>query len=499
MVRRCLAWGLLLASAPAAAMPVDDPPPESQPAVEAPPEAPKVDKTRLRVLLKDLDQTGSPSTPPPEPALTEPSAKPDQQRPLPDYDNRADEGADVGDGLLWVPRVVFFPVRVVTEYVIRRPLVWTITRMEEHYVIERFIDALTFGDIAIFPRFFLDFGVRPSAGLSVLWDNFIVDDNKLELGFGFGGVDWISATLDDTFMALHDDSMELNFGGSFLQRPDFVFYGVGADTRNDQERQYFTRTGEGHFGMRAFLSGLNRVNFGLRFQSTEFDLGRGDDTTVKPEQALDENGDPSEVFDFEDYLWLEAKLGFEADTRDPDTEYSVGSGLRLEGFTSYALNPGDTDQQALRLGGEAAGFWDITGHGHTLALRGYTEVLLRVGSDAPLPITELISLGGEEVMRSALADRFLGESAFELSLDYRWPVWVLFDAVLYVNWGNAYEGLFEGFDAEQTFLGGGFGFRSTFSREFSLHALFGWTSDRLDEDDVNLHFTRFTLGISRGF
>jgi hypothetical protein len=46
----------------------------------------------------------------------------DAKRPVPDYDGRADEPATTGDVLLWFPRVVLFPLYLVSEFVIRRPI-----------------------------------------------------------------------------------------------------------------------------------------------------------------------------------------------------------------------------------------------------------------------------------------------------------------------------------------------------------------------------------------
>src|SRR5262249_6333396 len=57
----------------------------------------------------------APPPPPPPPSGTSP------KRPAFDYDGRT-EPTTPGDVLIWVPRILFFPVYLVTEFVIRRPL-----------------------------------------------------------------------------------------------------------------------------------------------------------------------------------------------------------------------------------------------------------------------------------------------------------------------------------------------------------------------------------------
>ena len=46
----------------------------------------------------------------------------DRRRAVPDYDGRPDRRT-AGDVAIWIPRVVLYPVHLVTEYVLRRPLV----------------------------------------------------------------------------------------------------------------------------------------------------------------------------------------------------------------------------------------------------------------------------------------------------------------------------------------------------------------------------------------
>src|ERR1700722_16456517 len=72
------------------------------------------------------DAPSEPSAPPPMssvalPAVAAPALPPSPKRALPDYGGEPSH-ASAGDAALWVPRVIFYPVYLVSEYVIRRPL-----------------------------------------------------------------------------------------------------------------------------------------------------------------------------------------------------------------------------------------------------------------------------------------------------------------------------------------------------------------------------------------
>ena len=59
------------------------------------------------------------------PALAEPPVEPPVESPkreVPDYSGRPPPPATAGDVALWVPRILFFPLYLTSEYVLRRPI-----------------------------------------------------------------------------------------------------------------------------------------------------------------------------------------------------------------------------------------------------------------------------------------------------------------------------------------------------------------------------------------
>src|ERR1700683_3469440 len=85
-------------------------------------------KTRLSLgtALAALFALGGPAVaapgpPPPAPPLTNTSPE-SPKREAPDYGGRPPPPATAGDVALWIPRIVFFPLYLTSEYVLRRPI-----------------------------------------------------------------------------------------------------------------------------------------------------------------------------------------------------------------------------------------------------------------------------------------------------------------------------------------------------------------------------------------
>ena len=65
------------------------------------------------------------------------------ERPIPNFDGRPDDPTTAGDVLLWIPRIAFAPLWVITEFVLRRPLVWLTNVVIRYKVPRRLKEACT--------------------------------------------------------------------------------------------------------------------------------------------------------------------------------------------------------------------------------------------------------------------------------------------------------------------------------------------------------------------
>ncbi|MEM7679333.1 MAG: hypothetical protein AAF449_25450, partial [Myxococcota bacterium] len=406
----------------------------------------------LNDVLAGLDHTGSAPQPPRETPLPPSNGQPGEKRTPPSYEGRAPDGASAADVLLWIPRIALYPVHLTLNWLVRKPIVWTLTRAEANYFFTRVEKALTFfdGKATLFPTFLADFGLNPAVGLAYTHSDLFADGNTFALSVAvWNPEDWLRVAVRNEQLALHDDSGLFVLEGEFLRRPDQVYYGLGADTRTDDERIYAVERAEVGFELFATLYQLNKISFSTRFRSVSFDA----ETARAPAlgRTLNLNGEPLErpgaiafgtpqtIPGFDDrYQLLEHRMHVMLDSRSPDTEFEGGTGLRFEAFGSFEWNPTQTSLHFFRVGGEVAGFYDFSGNGHVAGIRAYTEFLIDGITDRDIPFTELPQMGGNEIMRGYLPGRFVGKYAVALTGTYRYPVWSLIDAEIFGSVGNAF-------------------------------------------------------------
>ena len=164
----------------------------------------------------------------------------DGRRIAPDYDGRARAHKTAGQVALWVPRILLYPLYLISEYVLRKPLGALTKTAEQDQWAKAVQDFLTFDSdhkVGITPSAFIDFGLRPSVGLYFFWDDFIKKGNDLRAYGATWGPPWLAASLADRISLGRTDSF-LTFRGSFTRRRDWVYYGVGPRTLEADRSRY---------------------------------------------------------------------------------------------------------------------------------------------------------------------------------------------------------------------------------------------------------------------
>ncbi len=500
-------------------------------AVAAPPSAPEkkpvvedlyqTPKDTLKSVLAGKDLTGTPQGPPKQDELPRLSAEMDQERPLPNYDGRPEAAATAGDILIQIPRLMFLPVHFVMNYILRVPVIWGITRLEEVHAFTRLDRFISFrdGKTKFIPTFFADFGLRAAVGISNSNKDLFFRGNDLTLSAGYGGSNFKRASIMNQTTVLSDNSGRLRLFGNFEIRPDQPFYGEGPISSTDTRYNYWARRIEAGWDLRAVVADLSWVSFGQTLRDMDFsnnginetlaELGAApascgaEDYSSLATRGTDKPYAPCGYVNGEGYRLFDSRIVAKIDTRDPDTQFRGGTGLLFEAFGSFSFDPSNVSRSFVRFGGEAAGFWDVSGAGHVLALRLYSEFTERTGSkDDPIPFTELAALGGMETMRGFLERRFVGDSAFSATASYRYPIWSMLDAELFASMGNVFDGYYSGWSLKRQSLSSGISLRTTFSREASLQMLFAVGTNRFEQasnDNFKVDSVRFAFGYVQGF
>ncbi|HYQ04833.1 MAG TPA: hypothetical protein VER96_39430 [Polyangiaceae bacterium] len=426
------------------------------------------------------------------------SAESQPQRSLPDYDGRGGQGQPTtpGQALLWVPRVVLFPVYLVTEYVVRRPLGYAITAAERAELPAALYDIFAFGPdhkAGIVPIAFVDFGFYPSIGLYGFWDDAGFKGHSLRIRGSTSGSRWLTGAISERFQLTEKTNLSIN--GALTHRPDYTYYGTGPDTREANRSRYGTDMADLHATLRAGFWRSSSIETSLGYRGASYYPGKfGDDPTLT-EQV--DNG----VFPLPDGYTDGYRVGFQRsqltlDTRKSEDASDSGGRLVLRG--EHGLDP--TQARAagwLRYGASLGGFLDLDDRGRILSLSVGVEMADPLGGQ-PVPFTELVSAGGNDRLPGFRDGRLRGRSGAAATLRYSWPIWIWLDGSLQAAVGNVYGEHLAGISWGESRFSGAVGIESRGSRDSVFQLLMGFGTETFNSGaDVNS--IRVVVGARSGF
>jgi hypothetical protein len=485
-------------------------PNEGNSPTERPNEEPPARPARAQKLeeeLSGLDQSGSAEKPAGEGQERDTGEgeklPPGKKRDPVDYDGRPEPQTDAGDIVRWVPRIVFFPLYLVMEYGLRVPIVWTTTRIEEHQITDRIVDFFTWdeGRAALHPIVSLDYGIRPNIGLRFKWREAVPRHDFSATGVVGPDDLWAFAGNVDQKL-FRDEEALVRWRGGYVRRPDEVFFGISdpAARCNDVGRgcRFRSAIAEAYLGLVGWEQRLNEVAFAAAFRHARFDNENSDAPALTDEEAADIPG-------FSDgYQILEPRLHFAVDTRNEDLDFHLGTGVRFEGKTAFAIDVSNPDLRWWSAGSELGGFYDL-GLGQVLAMSIYYEGTVNLswtdsnGVRPEIPFFELPYLGGSDQMKGFLRRRLVGHNALVANFEYSYPITWALDAALFVNLGNTYQDL-RSWDIATNYLTYGASLRLASDRSSSFEAILGWGSSRLDAPSFDpFDQFRLTIGVNKGF
>jgi hypothetical protein len=421
---------------------------------------------------------------------------------VPDYDGRPSPPPTAREALIWIPRGALYPAHLVAEYVLRRPLVAVIRWGELHSVWPRVYDFFTWdqGRSGVYPLATVDFGLKQTAGLGIVWRDFIVPNNALRASAYASTQGVLGTSAQDRLSIFRDGTGAVYIGGGFVKRPDGVFYGLGSDTSTEGKTFYSFVSPYGSLGLTGSLGGLSRVFAEVGYRRFTFDRSDISATTPSIDERFGGPGQAPLPPGFGAYDLVQSRLGFVLDSREPNIDVvPSGTGVRFQPEVAYALDPRHTALRFITWGASAGGFLDVSGARHVLALELAARFTENRGSD-DIPFTELPTLGGAEWMRGFLGGRLRGRSTVVATAQYRYAFWTFADAELFSSLGNAFGSHLDDFAFDRLFLNMGAALRTTFTRDTSMTVTLAFGSNRLDAADFRLmDTTRFSFGVIHGY
>jgi len=315
---------------------------------------------------------------------------------VPDYTGRGDEPTTFGDVLIWVPRVIFSPVYLVTEFLIRRPMKALVVWVEDTKLVEKGMDFFGIGKpLGFVPTFYFDLRANPHFGIYFFWD---AGPNSLRVS-GSGGVSFLSATLRDRVTLV--DTLRVGVRLHASTRSDALFYGIGPTVDDDRPTRYEIQRLEAAGTLE--YGPVNRY-IGLTAGERDIEFGSG---TCCNDPSLAEGvarGYFPMPFGFADggFRGPFAHLRLTLDSRPwlPN----AGAGVTFDGeIGSDTIH----DRSWARFGGQASASVDPFGGRRVVSLilgAQFAEPL----SGPEVPFTELVGEGGDAALPAFGAGQLIG-------------------------------------------------------------------------------------------
>jgi hypothetical protein len=349
------------------------------------------------------------------------------------------------------------------------------------------------GNSGVYPIVEVDVGRKTSAGAALFLREVGRPGNDVRLTLA-GGLDGLLEVSAMDRLAL-SDRQSVFLRAQYRQRPDGLFYGLGGETRSEDKTVFELRSPELAAGLDRQVGDVLRLQLEALFRAPRFE---GSDAMSTPSltSRFGGAGQPPLPAGFDGYQVLMGRAGATLDSR---AGRPTGSGVRLAADVGYAVDPGASATRWIDWGGAAAGLVDFTGRGHQLGTEIVARLVEKQGSD-DVPFTELVALGGRQLMRGFLPGRLRGDSALVWLLYYQQPIAGLLQAQLFLDLGNVFPGRLR--ELDPTNLYGDYGLRleTTFSREASIALLAGFGTTRVDASDFDaLADTRMSVFVSHPF
>ncbi len=419
-----------------------------------------------------------------------------KKRAVPDYDGRGGEPLSPGQKALWIPRVVLSPLYFVSEFMIRRPLGFTIRAAEKANLPKELYDFFAFGPdhkAGVIPIAFIDFGFLPSVGLYAFWEDAGFKGHQLALHGSTWGADWLSGTATERFQ-FAPEGLDLTLTATATHRPDYAFYGIGPDTRESALVRYQADTVDAHAESRLTFAGGSLIETSAGYRGASF--GHSNFT---PGASLDDRaaqGKLAEPAGFHD--GYHAPFAHSRLVLDSRGKAASATGGRIELMAEQGVDLKNAPTSGwLRYGGTIGGFVDLGDSGRIVSL-SLSGLLADPLGKRPVPFTELVTLGGPGMMPGFRAGRLVDRSAAVATLRYSWPIWIWLDGSLQVATGNVFGARFDGFRAERSRLSTAIGIEGRGSRDSVFQALVGFGTETF-ESGAKLDSLRVAVGARSGF
>lgn len=412
---------------------------------------------------------------------------------------------DETNELLWVPRIVLFPVRLVYEVPGQglRGTFWLIERYRVRDVYQQifFNEDGTFG---VFPTALIETGFGLNVGARLIYRNVFGHGEGLSVRAGYGGQ--FRQTLLAQFRsgALLGSRFRVELLGGNDARPRARFFGIGnagdidvpptpgvpinpfdqSFAMNSRYSEQRTRAqSELRFFMTRYFSAAASVGY---LHQTFGSCSGCEDADEIAEAEENDSLNIKDVYDtarlvgFNQGLSsLTGTLSIAYDSREPLNDFipkpTPSSGWRANLFAGRTMGFGDDPSRFTRAGGDVARVFNVLRGDRTLTIRAYYETV--IGAVRDIPFTAYPQLGGNFVLRAEQIGRYRDRNVGSLTAEYMWSLNKNLSSFVFIDAGRVWRDIRE-IEFKDTHLGGGFGFQAHTMKTFILRMMLGYNGNQ---------------------
>jgi len=418
------------------------------------------------------------------------------KRELPNYSGQEGNPKTAEEVFLWFPRTIFFPVYFIAEFILRGALGAAVTKAEEKEVPERVREAFKFGPnnaYTMFPIVSFDLGFRPTVGLVGRFGGVPVEHTTLSFNGSFGGINFVSGSVAIDWQP-PGRNWEGGISAGAAKFADALFFGLGSEASADNRARYDVVGYD--FGVRYYVEPWRRggisLDTGYRFRT----FGNDVSGTTIPE--LLEEGKISALPPAfpEGYSAWFVNMRLDFDSRRPRPE--PGSGVHIATGFDLGVDPirGNTSNSWISYGAAVRGYYDVSGHNHTLSLGAI--VLFSDAFRGEVPFTEQPSVSGNGPMPGFVGRFLTGDSAAVANFQFTWPIWLSLDGKIHFAVGNVFDGHLSNFSFPALRMSFGAGVQLVNAESTSFELMIGGGTETF-EAGPRVSTVRFLFGVSRDF
>lgn len=403
------------------------------------------------------------------------------------YDGRPSR-RPAGYWALTPPRILLAPFRF-TFRLLEWPARWATEFEERHHIGQRLVDMSTWGEgtIGIRPLFTYSLAFVPSGGLRFFHDRLQGRGTAFSIWATTGGADIVHTELRGR-PTRAGRPVQYTYAFAYDRRNDYLFAGIGNTTpvpagtlgpsRYAADQLDFFNSLQLRLARPLWFSVGMQVGW-RRFHDGRFYDGQPPITEVYcvrvGPDCVPGTVDEALVPGFnQGTQFVRPSASLFLDLRDDPVRSAVG--LIVEVGADYSHGLGADRSRYFRVHGSAGVPIRLWSRAHVLLLHVSTELVAPLGSSAPVPFTELATLGGPNDLRGFRWQLFHGYSSFVATAEYRWPIWMWLDGVVFVDYGGVFGKRYEGFGAAQMQpdVGGGFRVRTRARFHLRVEVAYGF-------------------------